>query len=657
MTQAAAVAVEPSLLDAALDYARRGWRVLPLHHAIVGADGAVRCSCAKLDNCGRNTAKHPRIAAWQNLATTDEATIREWWRQWPRANVGIATGRASGLLVLDVDPDKGGADSLWDLEEAHGRLPATVEAVTGGGGRHILFRHPLFATTSTPGIAPGLDVRGDGAQIVAAPSLHRSGRRYAWEASSGPDDVAIADAPEWLLAMLRTPATKATAPSSHADAPIAEGGRNAHLASLAGAMRRRGSTYEAIRAALDAQNASRCVPPLDADEIEKIARSVARYEPAPAAANDAPSSPAAPLAWRSLAAMARDAARADPPARLPLGLATLDETTHGVPVGARVVLVGAPGAGKTALAVQWAHDWARAGARVVYLAADQAPAAVLVRVGEREGFARADLDGVTSAAARRAAWSELAARVDDLSTFALLDGSDDAATIEAAADLVSGIATNAPRVLVVDSLQTARCAGADGATTPRERIDASLRALRAAQAAGVLVVVVSEMARGGYRSGDPGQNTSALASAKESGSVEYAADLLLGLVSVKGEPDLIDVETAKNRLGEKRDFRLKLERWHAALVETATPTEDAREEAKEAAKSQRRERRIEKAQRAIVDKVLRESLRSKRDIVERIGMKAADVYAAIARLEADRQLVKVDGVYRLVDPGAEGGDS
>lgn len=106
----------PTQLDEALANAARGWRVFPVH----GVQGD-RCSCNKTQ-CG-TPAKHPRIMEWQRGASRDERVIRGWWTKWPQANVGVATGRGSGLLVLDVDPDKGGADSLRELEAEHGPLP------------------------------------------------------------------------------------------------------------------------------------------------------------------------------------------------------------------------------------------------------------------------------------------------------------------------------------------------------------------------------------------------------------------------------------------------------------------------------------------------------------------------------------------------------
>ena len=91
-------------LAAALDYGRRGWAVVPLH--TLTGDG---CSCGRLD-CS-SPGKHPRIktGADHSAASTDAEQISQWWSLWPDANIGLVTGRRSGLLVVDVDPRHGGA--------------------------------------------------------------------------------------------------------------------------------------------------------------------------------------------------------------------------------------------------------------------------------------------------------------------------------------------------------------------------------------------------------------------------------------------------------------------------------------------------------------------------------------------------------------------
>lgn len=181
-----------TLVAAALDYAARGWRVLPLHTPQRGG----RCSCLS-DGC-TSPGKHPRTMRGVHDATTDEATIRRWWARWPAANVGIATG--GGLVVLDVDPRHGGDASLAELEEAHDWV-RTLTARTGSGGLHLYLAGDLPARA---GMLPGLDLKASGGYVVAPPSLHACGRRYEWVA---PEDLPTEPqpVPTWFAAMAAPP--------------------------------------------------------------------------------------------------------------------------------------------------------------------------------------------------------------------------------------------------------------------------------------------------------------------------------------------------------------------------------------------------------------------------------------------------------------------
>jgi len=256
-------------LACAEDYAARGWPVFPLHSI---QDG--RCTCGKAD-C-QSPGKHPRTPRGLLDASTDANTIRQWWAKWPDANIGIVTGATGGLLVLDVDPGHGGDATLADLLAIHGPLPETVEALTGGGGRHVFFKHPGGTIRNSAGkLGPGLDVRGDGGYVVAPPSVHASGECYQWTADPG--ETPLAEAPAWLLARLEDTPRPTGAPESDR---IMEGRRNSALASLAGAMRRKGATETAILAALQEENRTRCDPPLPDSEVAEIAASIGHYAPA-----------------------------------------------------------------------------------------------------------------------------------------------------------------------------------------------------------------------------------------------------------------------------------------------------------------------------------------------------------------------------------------
>src|SRR5262249_51671692 len=168
--------------------------------------------------------------------------------------------------------------ALKALEHQYGTLSDTVSVRTGGGGRHFYFKHPGKPITNCVGrLGPGLDIRGDGGYVVGPPSIHASGKPYEWGAI-GLADADPAPLPKWLLERL-SDAETTTAPT--ADEPIIRGRRNPVLTSLAGTMRRRGMTEEAIRSALLAENKARCIPPLHKDEVLEIAASVARYTPQP----------------------------------------------------------------------------------------------------------------------------------------------------------------------------------------------------------------------------------------------------------------------------------------------------------------------------------------------------------------------------------------
>lgn len=102
-----------TIKQAALEYLQRHWSVIPV----------------------RAHDKRPAIR-WQQylgrLATSTE--LDEWFLKWPNANIGIVTGAISGLVVLDIDPEHGGNESLAQLLREYGPISHTVEAQTGGGG-------------------------------------------------------------------------------------------------------------------------------------------------------------------------------------------------------------------------------------------------------------------------------------------------------------------------------------------------------------------------------------------------------------------------------------------------------------------------------------------------------------------------------------------
>ncbi len=243
---------------AARAYARRGWSPVPIEPR----------------------GKRP-LVAWLELQRriADDEEIAAWFARRPDANVGIVTGRVSGIVVFDVDACHGGLDSLGELQRAHATLPPTVEAVTGGGGRHLYFAHREPLLHNRVGLRPGIDLRAEGGCVVAPPSMHPSGRRYAWVPGHAPESLAPAPLPAWLVALLCGAAQTGHSLAHWRElvrAGVAEGERNNTLASLTGHLLWHGVDPAVALELLLAWNRMRCRPPLPDEEVARVVQSIAR---------------------------------------------------------------------------------------------------------------------------------------------------------------------------------------------------------------------------------------------------------------------------------------------------------------------------------------------------------------------------------------------
>lgn len=167
-----------SVLEAAVQYGANGWRVI----RVWGTKGE-ECECGN-PLCS-SQGKHPVDYNWVEAATCDAETILQLFADSSH-NVGLAMGGSARLFAVDIDGQKGEGSWAKLLEGVGIEEPETLESRTGraGGGRHLLFVTPrgrdVPGNRSGGKGRPGLDVRGNGGQIVAAPSSHRSGRRYQW---------------------------------------------------------------------------------------------------------------------------------------------------------------------------------------------------------------------------------------------------------------------------------------------------------------------------------------------------------------------------------------------------------------------------------------------------------------------------------------------
>lgn len=242
--------MQKSMKEWALAYAGMGCAVFPL----------------------RPRDKRPATENGCKAATTDKQQIESWWDACPDYNIGIATGSISGGLVvidLDVDEDKGisGYESLKDWQRENGELPETWTSITGRGGYHFLYRDGA-SNRNRAGLYEGVDIRGEGGYIVAPPSVHPNGRRYEWEQRPGDCEIAQADSRVINFLMGPVPENGEKQPFQEPEA-IPEGERTSTMIKLIGSLKAKGLDDEAIRAAVQAENDKKCIPPLTDQELEK----------------------------------------------------------------------------------------------------------------------------------------------------------------------------------------------------------------------------------------------------------------------------------------------------------------------------------------------------------------------------------------------------
>ncbi len=186
------------------------WKILPVH----GIDEQGRCTCGKSHSDNREVGKHPALNSWNTEATSETTKIQTWWDENPDYNAGVFC-KASGIFVIDIDPRNGGDESYLKLEErAEGNLPPTVEAITGEyfvkgkavRGRHLIYKcdpnEKFLGNFNKEGL-PGIDIKHNG-YVLISPSRHFSGVNYSWKPGHAPWEMDVAEAPEELLAALRS---------------------------------------------------------------------------------------------------------------------------------------------------------------------------------------------------------------------------------------------------------------------------------------------------------------------------------------------------------------------------------------------------------------------------------------------------------------------
>jgi putative DNA primase/helicase len=169
--------------------------------------------------------KVPVVKGWEVKATCDPNMIRQWFAIHRNCNWGLATGHESNVFVVDIDV-KASGDKTWKkLLKLNGPVE-TVQVRTGSGGMHYYFQYPksIDIRNSASKVGKGIDIRGEGGQVVIPPSIHPNGTPYSWEPRHSPDDLHPAKAPKWLLQLIKEGQAKIT--DAIPGGPVEKGDRN-----------------------------------------------------------------------------------------------------------------------------------------------------------------------------------------------------------------------------------------------------------------------------------------------------------------------------------------------------------------------------------------------------------------------------------------------
>ncbi len=256
---------KPNMLEAALAYAKKGYKVFPC----CWPDENGKCACGrnhKKDKAG----KVPLTLHGLSNASSEPKKIKKWWTKWPNANIGMST---TGNVVADFDMGKGGTNSRAALEAKYGALPLTLTHRTGGGGLHYIYDNSDGRkVTSVNGLRDGVDRKADGGYIIMPPSLYSSQNRY-----KALNEENIAPAPKWLMELSKN---KKSSSSKEDDSwyikaleGVGEGERNETATRLTGRWAGKGLAQEEIWLALSAWNLKNS-PPMDENELRTTMESI-----------------------------------------------------------------------------------------------------------------------------------------------------------------------------------------------------------------------------------------------------------------------------------------------------------------------------------------------------------------------------------------------
>jgi len=323
-----------TLFEAALSYASRGLHVFP---CVWIENGSCSCRDPECDSPG----KHPLTPQGLLDATNDPAQVRDFWTKFPKANVAIRTGAESGIAVVDIDnialakPELGRLLPGYDFK--------SVPMQKTGRGWHLVFSHPGVHVKNGTKFLPGMDSRGDGGYIMAAPSGHISGAIYQWKAALNGNVPLL---PPALLSAINGPSSNGN--NSRFDSSIVwegipDGQRDDQLFRYACKMRHN-DTPRDLAERLIVEAAARCKPPFaERDALKKVEQAYRKYSPGEKSTSEETPKPEPPAEHHFTLVSAHDVMIAEDVEQAWI----LDGI---LPAGGMSLLVAKPKVGKTTLA-------------------------------------------------------------------------------------------------------------------------------------------------------------------------------------------------------------------------------------------------------------------------------------------------------------------
>jgi KaiC/GvpD/RAD55 family RecA-like ATPase len=507
--------------DAALTYAAMGYHVIPVEPQ----------------------GKRPGVPSWREYgsrpATVEE--INAWWDATPNANVALVMGR--GMIAVDID----GAEGETALAAAGIEIPGDAPSSSTGKGRHVFFKWEGEAPNHV-GLMEKVDTRGDMGYVVVAPSVHPSGRRYEWRI---PLTMGVSAPPAKLAEVISQGPRKPTLAAQSADtsqnwviealAGVGEGKRDVTCTKLAGYLLGKNLPAEAVEALLQ-DWAARCDPPFSVGEVSKCVASIAaRHEP---------DEPLVVFSMGDALDAALHEIAAGPKNARSTGLKNLDSVLDGGLRAAEYVLIGArPSIGKTAFALQIGQAMALEGDRVLLVSLEMSAAAIARRMLVQKSGVPADAVKTGNLEDfQRVLLEEAGKRLRQL-PFRITTSLH---SIDHLTEYLSQLSEpEMPQRLIVDYLQLME-GPFETRGNSRGRVEAVSKGLkRIAVRYGISVVTICSLVRPPRDAGRGWKPV--LADLRESGELEYDADIVWFLHRDDIGAELTALDVAKNRDGRAGD--------------------------------------------------------------------------------------------------------